>query len=192
MTLGGLDRPEEALSTYDEVVSRFGENEAPALLERVAKALFNKGVTLGGLDRPEEELSAYDEVVIRFGESEAPVLLEQVAKALFCRGVTLARGDPSGSEQDVEAMLAILPKLDSFPSAFLHALMTFSIDLGPARMRELIQASPAADLLLPLTTALEWELGLTPRVAREVEEVARDIQQDLAKRRDAGSNVGSV
>ena len=89
-------------------------------------------------------------------------------------------------------MLAILPELDSLPSAVLHALMEFSVELGPARMRELIQASPSADLLLPLTTALEWEMGLAPRVAREVEEVARDIRRDLAKRRDAGSDVGSV
>ena len=78
-------------------------------------------------------------------------------------------------------MLTILPELDSLPSAVLDALMEFSIDLGPARMRELIQASPSSDLLLPLTTALEWELGLEPRVAREVEEVAEDIQRDLTK-----------
>ena len=61
------------------------------------------------------------------------------------------------------------------------ALMDFSVALGPQRMRELIQASRSANLLLPLTTALERELGLEPRVAREVEEVARDIQQKLAE-----------
>ena len=44
----------------------------------------------------------------------------------------------------------------------------------------MIQVSPAANLLLPLTTALEQEMGLTPRVAREVEEVAEDIRRRLA------------
>ena len=73
----------------------------------------------------------------------------------------------------------------------LDALVFFSAALGPARMRELIQASPATDLLLPLTTALEWELGLQPRVAREVEEVARDIRLDLARLREAGAGVVS-
>ena len=63
--------------------------------------------------------------------------------------------------------------------------MDVSVDLGPARMRELIQASPSANLLLPLTTALERELGLEPRVAREVEEVAQDIRRELAKLREA-------
>ena len=85
-------------------------------------------------------------------------------------------------------MLAILPELDSFPKGGLRALMEFSIDLGPTRMRELVQASPSSDLLLPLTTALEWELGLEPRVAREVEEVAEDIRRDLAKLKEARTN----
>ena len=62
------------------------------------------------------------------------------------------------------------------------ALLDFTVALGPQRMRELIQASPSpsADLLLPLTTALERELGLEPRVAREVDEVAEDIRRKLA------------
>ena len=60
------------------------------------------------------------------------------------------------------------------------ALLEFSVALGSQRMRELIQASPSAQLLLPLTTALERELGLEPRVAREVDEVARDVQRTLA------------
>ena len=61
--------------------------------------------------------------------------------------------------------------------------MDFSVDLGPQRMREIIQASPAAHHLLPLTTALERELGHEPRVAREIDEVAQDIQQTLAELR---------
>ena len=52
----------------------------------------------------------------------------------------------------------------------------FSIEIGSERMVELIQASPSANLLLPLTTALEQELGREPRVAREVAEVAEDIR----------------
>ena len=67
----------------------------------------------------------------------------------------------------------------------LTALMEFSIELGPARMNELIQGSPASPLLLPLATALEQELDLTPRVAQEVNEVAQDIRKELKDIRDA-------
>ena len=187
--LGKLNRPEEALEAWEEVVNRFGGSKPSALRGWSEIAL---------LDKADLELKGgrYEAAIETAGRVlDQPFTVSPAHRwggHLIRARAVIARGDPSGSEQDVEAMLAILPKLDSFPSAFLHALMTFSIDLGPARMRELIQASPAADLLLPLTTALEWELGLTPRVAQEVEEVARDIQQDLAKRRDAGSNVGSV
>ena len=46
-------------------------------------------------------------------------------------------------------------------------------------MCDLIKSSPAGDLLLPLSTALERELGLEPRVARGVEEIAEDIRREL-------------
>ena len=277
LTLGGLDRPEEALAAYDEVVGRFGTSENPALIEPVAKALYFRGLTLGRLNQSEEALAAYDEVVGRFGASENPALLEPVAQALYFKGVALGRldrseealavydevvrrfgtsessncrswtesaladkasielmlqryeaaietagrvlepqqtesqerrlqahalratamlasGDPSACEHDIEAVLAILPGIESPLKEILDVLVFFSAALGPARMRELIQGSPSAELLLPLTTALEWELGLGPRVAREVEEVARDVQRDLAKARQAvaGGSFGEA
>ena len=98
-----------------------------------------------------------------------------LAKAL------LAGGDRSACEDAVEAVLALLPELGFISREAIMALMVFSVDLGPQRMRELIQTSPAAHFLLPLTTALERELGHEPRVAREVDEVAQDIQQKLAR-----------
>ena len=63
--------------------------------------------------------------------------------------------------------------------------MEFSAKLGVARVLEFIRKSPSADLLLPLTTAFEQELGLEPRVAREVEEVAKDIRRTLQDFRNA-------
>ena len=97
----------------------------------------------------------------------------------------LASGNPSGCEQDIAALLVLLPELGSLQRENLDALMEFSIKLGPDRMHELIQKSPAAPLLLPLTTALERELGLTPRVSQEVDEVAQDIRKELKEIRDA-------
>ena len=90
----------------------------------------------------------------------------------------LAAGDRSACEHDVEAVLALLLEFGISTESVL-ALMDFSVALGPQRMCELIQASPSEHLLLPLTTALERELGHEPRVAREVDEVAQDIQQKL-------------
>ena len=49
-----LNRPQDALEACDEVVRRFGESEIPALLERVAIALVNRGGALGVLNRPQD------------------------------------------------------------------------------------------------------------------------------------------
>ena len=171
------------------MVRRFGDSHAPELLEQVAMALVNKGVTLGALSRPEEELAAYDDVVRRFGESETTELAEQAATALVNKSIVLAELSCPAPPQDITALLTILPKLDS-PKSAIRALMRFSVPLGPERMRELIQASPAAGLLGPLTTALEREMGLAPRVPEEVSEVAEDIRRYLAKLREGHSQAG--
>ena len=223
--LTNQSRAEEALAIYDEVVHRFGANDALIPLQLVASALFSKGLTLGGLNRPKEALAAYDEVVRRFGENKssdcrswaelaliakaaAELALRQYGSAIETAGrvlaprqtesqerrlwghlirarASLASGDPSACEQDIEVILAILPEVGSLPRESLDALVFFSAALGPERMCEIIKASPSAELLLPLTAALEWELGLQSRVAREVEEVALDIRRDVAKAREA-------
>ena len=187
VTLGALDRTEEALAACDEVLRRFGESEEPELLEQVAKALVNKGAMLGALDRTEEALAACDEVLRRFGESEEPELLEQVAKALVSKCVTLSMLDRpeealAASEEALHQLgeSDVLGRSEQVSKALTDSLMRISVALGSERVRDLIQASPAADHFLPLTTALEQEMGLTPRVAREVEEVAEDIRRRLA------------
>lgn len=79
--------------------------------------------------------------------------------------------------RDVDAALAILPTLETLPEEVPDELTKLCACLGLERTRELIVTSPAADLLLPFTTALELELGVETRVAREVEEVAQDIRR---------------
>ena len=97
----------------------------------------------------------------------------------------LAEGKRSACEHDIESILALLPEHGPLFGEVVHALVDFTAELGPARMRELIAGSPSAARLLPLLVALEKELGLEPRVAREVEEVAQDIRTELARRRTA-------
>ena len=83
------------------------------------------------------------------------------------------------NESEAEELLNHLVTLDDLPSESIDTLISFSAHSGPARALELIQASEASDLLLPLTTALQQELGEQPRVALEVEEVASDIRKKL-------------
>ena len=178
VTLGGLKRPEEALAAYNEAVRRFGESESSDSRSWADLALLERAST-------ELALRQYGSAIETAGRVLAPRHTESQERRLWAHLIRaraiLASGDPSACEQDIEAILAILPEIGSLPKESLDALMFFSVALGPERMCELIKASPSVELLLPLTTALEWELGLQPRVAREVEEVAEDIRRDLAK-----------
>ena len=79
----------------------------------------------------------------------------------------------------MSAALSILPELNMLSRDVLVILADLSSGIGPERMCDLIKSSPAGDLLLPLRTALERALGLEPRVAREVEEIAEDIRREL-------------
>ena len=83
-------------------------------------------------------------------------------------------------------MLAILPGFEVLPPMSLEALMEFSIRFGARPVLSLIEASPSVNRLYPLVTALRQELGIETKVAKEVEDVASDIREDLARLRQLG------
>ena len=180
--LDKMDRHRDALTAFDEAVRRFGRNTFTVPGEWMEEALLRRA----GM---EFKCLRYEATVETAGRALAglrPESLERRARGCLIRAkATLAGGNRSACEGDIKAVLALLQKIESLPHETLDALMYLSVELGSARMRELIQASPSVNLLLPLTTALERELGLEPRVAREVEEVAQDIRRDLAKLREA-------
>ena len=114
---------------------------------------------------------------------------KQSCQALLIRArARLAIGDLPAAEQDLMEALAILPEFDALLGDGVEVLMAFCVELGPARSLDLISTSLSAPLLVPLTTALERELGKAPRVAREVEEIAEDIRRDLKQRRRRGND----
>ncbi len=184
-TLSVLNRPEDALASFDEVVRRFGDRESPAFRRATEYALLIKADLELKYRRYEVAIEAAGRLldICHMESSE-----NRCSAHLIRAKATLASGDLSTSERDITAVLTILPYLDSLSKGGLEVLMMFSIKVGPERMVELIQASPSVNLLLPLTTALEQELGREPRVALEVAEVAEDIRRDLAKLRETQSD----
>lgn len=63
----------------------------------------------------------------------------------------------------------------------IENLVHFARRSGPDKLLELIEESPAEPVLLPLATALRRKRGKRPRVAREIDEIATDILQDLSR-----------
>lgn len=102
----------------------------------------------------------------------------------------LERGHIEAAIETAEKMLKVLVDGDSpLSEEIFDTLMNFSVELEPERVRDLILISHSAVLVRPLLVALEKDLGLAPRVAREVDEVATDIQNELKARRASREKV---
>ena len=191
LTLSTLQRPDNALAAYNEALRRFGTNRAPDCGEAIALTLDGKAYLEVKLRRFEAAIETAGRLIEWSGVES--LKHHRVPGHLIRARAFLAEGKRSACEHDIESILTLLPEHGSLTGEVVYALIDFTVELGPARMRELIAGSPSAALLLPLLTALEGELGLEPRVAREVEEVAQDIRKELARRRTArkSSETGS-
>ena len=184
IAFSALQQPDldNALAAYDEVLHRFETGRVPDSVVTITLALSGKA----SLELLRRQFGAAIETTGRLLEQDSVEPSKYRIRGHLIRAYALlAEGKRSACEHDIESMLVLLPEHGSLTGEVVDAIIDFTVELGPARMRELIAGSPSATLLLPLLTALEEELGLKPRVAREVEEVAQDIREELAQRRTA-------
>ena len=177
--LVALDRTEEGFAAWDEVIRRFEMSDVSALRDTAESALCRRAEYELTEDRARTALGFLDRA-LQQGRAGTPGSRLQ-GHLIRARG-HLAEGDGEAGARDVETALSILPELKMLPRDVVVALADLSKGVGPERMCDLIKSSPVGDLLLPLRTALEQELGLEPRVAREVKEIAEDIRGELLAR----------
>ncbi len=188
MTLGQQNRTEEALAALEEVERRFGADDSPPLRARVEEALLEKAELQLECRRYEAAASTAGRVL---DESSTKSLENRWRGHVIRAKASLRNGDPTCCRREIKEVLRVLPQFKTLPEECSYELMHFSIRLGLEPMVELVQGSPSANLLLPFTTALEQELGRTPRVAQEIAEVAWDIRQKLATLRNLLAQFGS-
>ena len=179
-----LNRAEEAQEVWAEAQRRFEGNESPRMWNAVKSALLGKATVELARGQNDAAIAAADRV-FRHGGSGSPEI-EWLTHRVRARA-HLRKGDTGACASDVEKILAIVPDLGSISKDVLDWLSSMAVALSIEKMRDLIKASPSSDLLLPLTTALEKDLGEEPRVAKEVEEVAEDILRDLKELRKGKS-----
>ena len=172
----GVDRTEEGFAAWDEVVRRFEASDVPALRDAAESALCRRGQHELTEGRARTAVAFLDRALL---QGRAGIPDSRLQGHLIRARAHLVEGDGEACAGDVETALSILPELNMLPRDVLVALADLAAGVGPERMCGLIKSSPAGDLLLPLRTALERELGLEPRVAREVEEIAEDIRREL-------------
>ena len=184
-----LDRAEEAQEIWADAQRRFEGNDSPKMWNVMKSALLGRATVELARGQNDAAIAAADRV-FRHGGTGSPEigwLTHRVRARAHIR-----KGDTGACASDVEAILTIMPDLGSMSKDVLDWLSSMAVALGLEKMRDLIKASPSSDLLLPLTTALEIELGEEPRVAKEVEEVAEDILRDLEELRKEKLSEGGA
>jgi tetratricopeptide (TPR) repeat protein len=139
ITLGAINKSEEAIAVYDDLLRRFGDAQEPVLRERVAMALLNKGYRLGVLNKSEEAIAVYDDLLRRFGDAQEPVLREQVAMVLLNKGYRL--GVLNKSEEAIAVYDDLLRRFGDAQEPALRervakALFNKGITLGALNRRE--------------------------------------------------------
>ncbi len=87
--LDRLNRLEEAIIVFDNLIMRFSSSSKPALQEPIASALFGKGFVLDKLNRSEEAIIVFDNLIMRFSNGSELALQRRVAAALGSKGIAL-------------------------------------------------------------------------------------------------------
>ena len=176
-----LGNASEAVHAYDQALACFAAAEVADLDQFVADTMLHKGLALVQNQELSEALAAFDAVVARYAPVDDKSLVAKATNALLSKMTPLFLQRETLTEREFSLLLDCLAKEDELREGVIHGLTTLIVSFGLTRALTLIQASPAAGLLLPLVTALQQELGQETRVAKEVDEVAFDVRRRLAE-----------
>ena len=177
-------RLEDAITSTDEFLNHFRGSESPPVLRLMGSTLLERAKAEIAAGAPEAAIDTAERVLKEFASNppDVPMLAHLLrAEAFFhCR-------NQFGCKSELAAMLEILPRFEVLPELSSECLMAYTIRFGPGPVLALIEASPSINRLYPLVTALRQELGIDTKVAKEVEDVARDIREDLVRLRQVGA-----
>ena len=81
-----LDDAKKAISSYAEVISRFGTNDTPEFQILVAGSLVNMGDEQERAGNLERAITTFDQVIERFGAHDTPYIQGQVVMAMISKG----------------------------------------------------------------------------------------------------------
>ena len=176
-----LGNAPEAVRAFDQALVCFNEVMTPVFDQLVAETTYRKALALIQNEHLNEAVAAFDAVVERSLTSGKPSLVSLATNALLSKGSALLVQGRNLSEHEFSLLLDCISREGGIRPGSIQVLTLFAVRLGLDRALELLQESSAARLLLPLVTAIQREIGQEPLVAREVEEVAKDVRRDLIK-----------
>ena len=114
--------------------------------------------------------------------------------AIVCKGLVAATMGRTIEKTDAENLLLDIAeqRLAMFHTHSIRVLLQYVATIEPAEALALVERAGAIDLLQPIVVALRRELGQNPSVARELDEVSKDVQNTIIQMRkglDADSDL---
>ncbi len=86
LMLRKMEKAEEAIALYDQLITTYLDDTTPALRDPVANAILNKAAMLGKMEKTEEAITLYAQLIATYAKDKTPALREHVANAINCKG----------------------------------------------------------------------------------------------------------
>lgn len=201
-----LDRKEEAVGTV--AANYFARNQHVDVHMADAIVRMHLGVDLVTAHPTGIVLRAF--TLLTFGEVEAAIcesesalrLLENATDederqlrgiAIVMKGLMAATVGHTIGRTDAENLLIDVAeqRLEVFPTQSVHVLLHYFATIEPSEALIMIERAGVLDPLQPIVVALRRELGQSPSVSRELDEVSKDVQESIVQMRkgfDTDSN----
>ena len=105
--------------------------------------------------------------------------------AIVMKGLLVATLGRTIEKTNAEKLLADIAEQGPIvlPAHTVHVLLQYFATIEPAEALALIESTGAIEPLQPIVVALQRELGQNPSVARELDEVSKDVQNTIIRMR---------
>ena len=124
--------------------------------------------------------------IIENGTEDGDRKLRGVATVM--KGMLMATQGRTVAKTDTEKVLSDIAEqgLVVLPTHTVHVLLQYFATIEPAEALAMIESAGAIEPLKPMVVALQRELGQSPSVARELDEVSKDVHNTISQLRMAG------
>ena len=174
--VGAIKAWDEALVSFETLMQSYPEIDCEG---EVVTTLFGKSMEFMLNHEPMKATATLDLIIAKYSPTADPSITKDVADALSLKSVILHRLGSPMIDDEISLLLELVAQ-SGLREPSIAALVGYVDQAGPAVALKKIQQSEAEKALLPFVTALQRELGQTPRVAKEIDEIAKDIRDRLA------------
>ena len=145
----------------------------------IALTIYCKSIAYWANEQHDKATSELNSVIAKYSPTANSDLCDRIAESLILKATILHQQANALNHKDFVLLLELMAQYGPKETCLL-ALIGYVSKAGIAVALEAIQESGAEQVLLPFVTALQQELGQTPRVAKEVDDIAKDIRDRLA------------